>query len=478
MLLAGVLTLSSLASGRDVQLTADDGANAEEPATTEPVLEAQAPLRVKPVGDGLGHHGVAGEQRAANETTDTASGDGNLDATAVTSAGGGKSDSTSAASTATARRTPTSAPKPSTSGGGRSATPAAQVPATTTTTGAPVTSAAAQRTTTTRQPTTTTRATTTTTRPATVNGPIVWVDSRAAAGGNGSQAAPFRTINQGILAVRAGETLMIKGGEYREHVNPGYRMPRGTSTARITMINAPGERVVVRGRLILTDLDYWTISGINVTWDNERNGSSVEHMIILNGGVGWEWRDSEIWGARAYSAILVTKNPRSFALRNLYVHDTYPTNDTNQDHLIYCACGTGGGVIERNLLVGSANGRAVKLGTASSSGEPIANVVVRYNTMVDNRGPSNILLSFNTSNITIERNIMVGTKDYAPNISTYQLNGSGSRAADNIGFESPTVVESHRAIIDGGGNLHRNPQLDANYVPQDRQSRAYGHTAP
>lgn len=307
---------------------------------------------------------------------------------------------------------------------------------------------------------------------------MVWVDKSAPSGGNGSQASPYRTIQQGILAVRAGETLMIKGGEYREHINPGYSMPKGTAGARITMTNAPGERVVIRGRLILTDMDYWTFSGINVTWDSERNGSSVQHMIIMNGGVNWEWRDSEFWGAKAFSAMLITRNPRGFNVRNNYLHDTYTTNGKNQDHLIYCACGTGGGVIERNLMVGSPNGRAVKLGGSDSSGGAVANVAIRYNTMVDNFGPSSIQLSYNTSNITMERNIMVGSLDYAPNISTYQLSGSGSRASNNIGFASPGVVEGHSGISDGGGNLHRDPKLDSNYVPQDATSKAYGHRAP
>ncbi len=343
-----------------------------------------------------------------------------------------------------------------------------------------------ERTTTTQRPTTT-QATTTTTRPATTtsstqppSGDIVWVDANASSGGNGSQSAPYRTINQGILAVRAGETLMVKGGTYRELVNPGYRMPKGTSSARINMTNAPGERVVIQGRVILTDMDYWTFSGINVTWDNN-NGSSVEHLVIMNGGVDWVWRDSEIWGAKAFSAVLVTQNPRNFTLRGLYIHDTYPTNDTNQDHLIYCACGTGGGTIERNLLVGSANGRAVKVGGTGSGGPSIGNVKIRYNTMVGNLGPSSIQLSFNTSNITMERNIMVGAKSYAENISVYQLNGSNNRASNNIGYESQGVIASQ--ISDGGGNIYRNPQLQAgnsynSYAPQDSQSKAYGHLAP
>ena len=424
-----------------------------------------------------------------NTTSSSASSPSSSATMSPTSSAARLSDTTTTQRSVTTRRTTTT----------QRTTTTAQ--ATTTTTTRPTTTTT-QRTTTTRRTTTTAQATTTTTRPTTtttqattttarpttssttstslppVSGPVVWVDSRAASGGNGSQSAPFRTINQGILAVRAGETLMIKGGDYYEAVNPGYSMPKGTASSPIVMRNAPGERVLIRGRVLLTDPEYWTISGINVTWDNSVSGN-IEHMIMFKGGRNWEFRDAEVWGAKAYSAILIGDDPVNFALRNLHVHDTYPTNDTNQDHLIYCACGTGGGVIERNLLVGSANGRAVKLGPPNASRGSVGNVTVRYNTMVDNLGPSSIQLSFNTYNITMERNLMVSTKPYAANISTYELTGGGSRAANNLGWDSPQgTLESHWGIADGGGNIHRDPRLDGNYVPQDSVAKAYGHRAP
>ncbi|MCC6555821.1 MAG: hypothetical protein IT372_22900 [Polyangiaceae bacterium] len=65
----------------------------------------------------------------------------------------------------------------------------------------------------------------------------------------------------------------------------------------------------------------------------------------------------------------------------------------NQDHLIYVNAGTGGGVIERSILVSSPNGRGVKIGPPSCGAGATANVVVQLNTMVDNLGPPNIQFS-------------------------------------------------------------------------------------
>src|SRR5262249_24216021 len=134
----------------------------------------------------------------------------------------------------------------------------------------------------------------------------------------------------------------------------------GRADAPITVVAAPGERPVLRGLLWLNNASYWTLSGINVTWSAA--DGPTDHMVKMVDGVGWVYRDAEIWGAHSFAALLVAGSPSNWAVVDNYIHDTYATNGLNQDHLIYCNCGSGGGVIERNLLVDSPNGKAVKLG--------------------------------------------------------------------------------------------------------------------
>ncbi|MDH4280643.1 MAG: hypothetical protein OEW83_21470, partial [Acidimicrobiia bacterium] len=218
--------------------------------------------------------------------------------------------------------------------------------------------------------------------------------------------------------------------------------------------------------------------GINVTWDGERNNSS-EHMVLLKNGRNWVFEQAEVWGARSYSGLLIVGTPVNFTVRNLHVHDTYRSNGTHQDHLIYCNCGSGGGVIERNLLVGSANGRGIKVGTPNDSYPSIANVKIRYNTIVDNRGPSNIQLSYKTSNITIENNLLVSPKGGLPNVTASNLSGGGNNIVrNNIGWDSAGVVENAAKLTDGGGNRQIDPRLDGAYVPTNPDARNYGHRAP
>lgn len=232
---------------------------------------------------------------------------------------------------------------------------------------------------------------------------------------------------------------------------------------------------MIRGIFRARGLHHWIIDGLNVTWDVERN-SADEHMVSFVDGSNWVYRNSEVWGARSYAGVLVGGDPVSWTLRGLHIHDTYPSNETNQDHLIYCNCGSGGGLIERNLLVGSANGRAIKVGTVGSDDTDISNLIIRYNTMVDNRGPSNIQLSYRASNVVIEHNVMVGVRDGYENITTYRLSGSGNVARNNVGWSSSAVVEADAGLADGGGNTHADPGLDSSYRPA-AGFRGYGHRA-
>lgn len=276
-----------------------------------------------------------------------------------------------------------------------------------------------------------------------------------------------------------GDTLIVHGGEYREHVRLIVRP--GRSDAPIRVRAASGERPVVRGILSLRGLSWWRIEGINVTWDN--NNSPGQHMVKLIDGHDWSFTDAELWGARSYAALLISGEPARFRISELYVHDTYPSNGLNQDHLIYLNCGDGGGVVERNLLVGSHNGRAIKIGSYELSDDQVANVTIRYNTMVDNTGPSNVQLTYRASDIRMYRNIMVGPQDDRPNVTAFELRGSHNVVEDNVGFGGTGVVEPGvLGLVDGGGNREVDPQLsgseaDRPFAPTTDVAENYGRWA-
>jgi hypothetical protein len=223
-----------------------------------------------------------------------------------------------------------------------------------------------------------------------------------------------------------------------------------------------GERPVVEGLLWLTAPTHWSIRGINVTWSNESD--EREHMVKITGGSNWEFVDAEVWGARSYAAILVAGEASDYRLANLFVHDTYESNGRNQDHLIYLNSGDGGGVVEHNVLARSENGRAIKLGASDDDDPDVANIVIRYNTMIDNRGPSNIQLSYGAHDIRIERNILVRPGGNGAAVTGFRFDGDGVAIVDNLYWEADQIAEDD---LIGDVVISRNKLRDPRFADED-----------
>jgi hypothetical protein len=296
---------------------------------------------------------------------------------------------------------------------------------------------------------------------------------------DGSADRPWRTLGHALAQLGPGDRLTVGDGEYEEDIDLDVRP--GRTDEPVQVVAAADARPVVVGLLWLADLSYWDVRGINVTWDD--SNSSDEHMVKLTDGTGWRFGDAELWGAKSFAALLVDGEPEDFLLSGLFVHDTHPANDTNQDHLIYLNSGTGGGVIERSVLAHSANGRALKIGAPSSGEGEVANIVVRYVTMVDNRGPSNVQLAYDTSDVVIENSLMVGADEGRANVTTFDLDGSGNVVRNSLGWDSSALLDGSEGLEDGGGNVRLDPQLTGRnseepYRPTDPAAQAFGRWAP
>ena len=294
---------------------------------------------------------------------------------------------------------------------------------------------------------------------------------------SGSADEPFKTLRHALQALRPGDTLEVGDGRYKERLRD-LDIKGGHRDAPIVVRPADGARPVVEGLLWLDDPDYWDVRGINVTWS--RSNSRDEHMVKFTDGDGWRFADAEVWGARSYAAVLVVGEPKEFVLTGLYVHDTYKANGRNEDHLIYLNSGSGGGVVERNILARSPNGRGVKIGSGDEDGPRVENVEVRYNTMYDNAGPSNVQLTWQASNNRIYRNVLVNPAAGRANVTVFELDGSGNRVYDNVGWGGAGVVDETRGV-EASGNVVENPRfVDAeagNFRPRNERVHEYGHLA-
>lgn len=295
----------------------------------------------------------------------------------------------------------------------------------------------------------------------------------------GTAEDPWQTLEHALGQLEPGDRLTVADGRYEEDID--LQVEEGTRESPIQVVAAEGARPVVEGLLWLSDLSWWDVRGINVTWA-DRNDDD-DHMVKLTDGEGWRFADAELWGAESYAALLVAGDPEDFMLSGLYVHDTKPSNDNNQDHLIYLNCGTGGGVLERSILAHSSNGRAVKVGTSSKGNGEVANIVIRYVTMVDNRGPSNVQLAWEASNITVENSILVGSAEGRSSVTAFDLEGENNVVRDSLSWDSARLIDDAPGLEDGGGNVRLDPDLsgprgDRPYYPREPRAQGFGRWAP
>lgn len=324
------------------------------------------------------------------------------------------------------------------------------------------------------QPTPTKNASTPTTIPSPLITNTPPVPSMPMSGGK--HVYPNQNLATAMESLIPGETLYVHGGTYKGKIELNKnKAKKGTPSSPIIVKAFPGERPVIEGLLWLTwGPDYWIFDGINVTWDNTI-GKKGDHMVKFT-GKGWKFTNAEVWGAKSYAAIQISGNATDWTLSHLKIHDTYATNEKNQDHLIYVS-NASNGIIERNILYNSPNGRAIKLGLPTDGGAVPSNVIIRYNTMYNNMGPSNVQLSYGASNNQIYRNIMVKSGDYNVTVNS-GYHGENNIVKDNVGWDSKGTV-SVKYGNSSTGNLFINPELNIQtFVPGNTSVVSYGLYSP
>jgi alpha-L-arabinofuranosidase len=129
----------------------------------------------------------------------------------------------------------------------------------------------------------------------------------------GSIERPFKTIQSAADLAKAGDTITVHEGIYREHVNPKNG---GTSdSSRITYEAAPGENVVITGAKIITD---WT-----------KVEGSVHKAVIPNSYFGdFNPYKEIVWGDWFKSL------NRTFHLGEVYINGKSLFEVTNLDEVL------------------------------------------------------------------------------------------------------------------------------------------------
>ena len=283
--------------------------------------------------------------------------------------------------------------------------------------------------------------------------------------GPGTKAQPWRTFNYALPLLRAGQTLYVRGGTYREQLTQ-VKIKDGTESRRIVVQAYPGERPVIQGVLWLWRPAYWTIDGVNVTWDPTVKVPPAQ-MVKVTGGKSWIWQNSEIWGARTAVNMFVTgwktREPVDWSVTGNCIHSFDPPRDVKQgSNLTLGDMRPSNGDVSRNLIFQGPGGRNIVLGSAwrHGSGGP-DDVVIRYNT-VYGAGVA-ITLAGDTTDVLIERNLL-GSASTGTLIRGNLLKGTGNVVQHNLGMEAARLlpVRPHKSVPAkkhlryGAGNLLTN----------------------
>ena len=114
--------------------------------------------------------------------------------------------------------------------------------------------------------------------------------------------------------------------------------------------------------------------------------------------------------------------------------------------------------------------------------QTVRGVTVRYNTMYDNLGPSNIQLSRAASDNRIYRNILARPGADEPNVRAFELEGEDNLVYQNLVFDSTGALSPDvEGLEDAGGNVERDPRFadpeQNDFHPLDDVAKSYGRYA-
>lgn len=304
-----------------------------------------------------------------------------------------------------------------------------------------------------------------------------------------SASRPWATLTMAIRRAKPGDTIVLRGGTYREVAGWGARPAR--PDARITVEPWPGERAVLKGVLQLDGADYWTLRGLTIVADPQR--SRGQFVVKFDGGTGWELLDSEVTGSTGVSNVMVTSDrfgpPADYRIAGNCIHGNRSTGRARMNyHNIYLMPGpaAGPGVIERNLVFDAPNGSNIKA-AGPSPARPTGNVVIRYNTLAT--ASAGISLAYGSNRISTYRNLIGpsgrGDLPFDAAVRGNHVNGVGNVVRQTAVWKYRNTVKStddSSRPIRARGVVRLNPGFDrvgtcSGYRPTARAAQAYGRYA-
>jgi parallel beta-helix repeat protein len=263
---------------------------------------------------------------------------------------------------------------------------------------------------------------------------------------DGSAAAPWRTLQHAADQVNAGDTVIVRPGEYA-----GFYLDRdGTAANRIVFQGEDGVTInqpnpVTADGINLEGADYVTIDGFRVV-GMPRTGirSVINHHVII--------RDNDLdqngkWGIlTGFSDDILIEN--NVASRSAVEHGIYVSNSGDRP------------IVRNNVMWGNnANGLHMNGDVYSGGDGIISGALVENNVIYDNgRAGGSGINCDGVQNSTFRNNLIYNT--HASGISLYRIDG-GAGSSGNLVVNNTVIVAADGRwalnIQDGStGNTIRN----------------------
>lgn len=314
-------------------------------------------------------------------------------------------------------------------------------------------------------------------------GTTYYVATTGSDSANGSLGSPWRTINHALANTAPGDTIVVRGGSYREEVIIGgdWGYGSGGSPGRyLTLQGYPGEDVRILDRMV-TDSSYVRVRGFHFV-SAPFVAANWTRLSEIKANI--EITDCLFTGAfNVYAGALNIATGNTLAERNtLILSDTGSSND----HGIYVAAGEDfvtDNVIVRNNMVDGAPAYGIHIyDERKNTSDPvryIRNVVVENNTVINSRSRSGILVAVGArtrvDGVTIRNNVVgasaaqgimvydagggVSSQSYITNVKIYNNTVYGS-GGDNIGIYDGAItnvdIRNNILHIHGNGGYHIN----------------------
>lgn len=246
------------------------------------------------------------------------------------------------------------------------------------------------------------------------NGRSYYVSLQGNDKNSGSLSNPFRTIQRGIDALNAGDTLEIRGGTYLETTDAFNK--NGSENAWFTIKNYKDEEVTMVGdykinwggktapdAITFNNSSYWKVQGIKMT---KYTGAGI---YITNKCSYIDMSNLTIWNLdypvyRPYGTSGIDGEGSSYcSVKNCKIYNIGLKVDRPKDHGIYIGYGAYNWTFENNDIHDAA-GAAIQLYGSPNGG---SNCSIINNRLYNNRAYG-VAIGSNATNNTINNNVFYG----------------------------------------------------------------------